>query len=123
VIVLDVICRAREHDSESARRRGCVCPVDWGSPFRRPSAQRTYVPGRVINRHGPRRSTVLEPDEVAVDRALGGDRSLRLAVTERDAAIDRLDRYGLSAQQIAHRLGITMRTVQRRRAMRRAVAS
>lgn len=120
-VVLDVICRARLHDSELARAGGCVCPVGWGQPYcppRRPQ-QRTYVSGRRGNNRGPTRRTVVEPDEIAVERFVGGDRSLTLAKVERDAAIDRLDRYGLSAREVAIRLGLTQRTVTRRRAERR----
>ena len=121
MIVLDVVCRARVHESDYARQRGgCVCPVAWGEPFRR--SRRTwrpeYIPGRVHNLYGPRRCTVDDPDEVAVERAAGGDRALVLAAIERDLAIDTLDRVGLSAAQVARRLGVTVRTVQRRRRAR-----
>jgi DNA-directed RNA polymerase specialized sigma24 family protein len=60
-----------------------------------------------------------EADWVVVERLLAGDRSVRACASERDAAIDRLDGLGLSQQQIAVRLGVTMRTVSRRRAARR----
>lgn len=75
---------------------------------------------RSANKRGPRRKTVTEPDWAVVERVLAGDRSLTLAVVERDEAIDRLDRQGLSAANVALRLGITRRTVNRRRAKRRA---
>jgi hypothetical protein len=83
---------------------GCVCPVEWGDAFRRP--QRATVP-------------LSEADWVAVERLLAGDRSVPACASERDAAIDRLDGLGLSQRQIAIRLGVTMRTVARRRAARR----
>ncbi len=56
-------------------------------------------------------------DEVAVLRATWGDR-LKLTKAERDAAIDELDRRGLSAAEIAHRIGCSQRTVCRRRVAR-----
>lgn len=124
MVVLDVICRTRVHEAADARRAGCVCPVDWGKKYQRPRTYPgVYVPGRGVNRCGPRRQTVTEPDWAAVDRALGGDRSLTLAVADRYDAIDRLDQLGLSARQIAVRLGVTMRTVQRRRAERRTAGA
>jgi hypothetical protein len=123
-VVLEVICRARLHDSELARAAGCVCPVGWGQPYRPPPParpQRTYVRSQLGTqaRRGPHRTTVTEPDEIAVERFVGGDRSLVLAKVERDAAIDRLDRHGMSAREVAIRLGLTQRTVQRRRTERR----
>lgn len=121
-VLLDVTCRARVHETDAARAAGCVCPLAWGQPYRppRPRPQRNYyVRGRSANLRGPHRCTVTEPDVIAVERFVGGDRSLTLAKVERDAAIDRLDRYGYSATQIALRLGVTQRTVTRRRAERR----
>jgi DNA-binding NarL/FixJ family response regulator len=70
------------------------------------------------NYRGPR-STVTEPDLVAVDRALAGDHRIILAKVERDAAIDRLDSYGLTAREVAERLATAERTVTRRRRARR----
>lgn len=124
MIVLSVTCRAAQHDTTAARAAGCVCPVEWGRPYQPPrhepkKPQRTYVRGRLTNRRGAHRSTVTEPDWVAVERRLAGDLSLVLSKVERDEAIDRLDRLGLSAREIAVRLGTTVRTVQRRRAARR----
>jgi hypothetical protein len=83
-----------------------------------PRPQRQYVPGRVANRAGYQRRTIREPDWVAVKRFIEGERGLRLAAVDRDAAIDRLDSYGLSARQVALWLGVTQRTVQRRRSER-----
>jgi hypothetical protein len=124
VILLDIICRARIHDSAEAREQGCVCPVAFGVPYRpaRSAPQRRYISGRLQNMLGPRLRTVTEPDEIAVDRAVGGDQSLRLAVIERGAAIAKLDRFGLSASEIAVRLGTTQRTVERWRARNRRQA-
>jgi transcriptional regulator with GAF, ATPase, and Fis domain len=123
VIVLDVVCRARVHETEEARRlHRCVCPVAWGrKPPKLERPQRSYIQGSRRNCRGAHRKTVLEADWVAVERACGGDRSLILATLERDIAIDRLDSNGFSAAQTARRLGITTRTVQRRRSQRRAL--
>lgn len=54
-----------------------------------------------------------------MERAVGGDRGVNLNIPERAAAIDRLDRHGASAYDIAERLGTTPRAVHRRRAERR----
>ncbi|MDF2708152.1 MAG: hypothetical protein K0R62_3804 [Nonomuraea muscovyensis] len=53
------------------------------------------------------------PDEIAVDRAVMGDTPTRLTPRERTAAVQRLDRRGLSARQIAEHVGCTKRTVHR----------
>lgn len=120
--VLVVWCRARTH-GPAARQAGCVCPERWGVPYRpaRRRPRREYVPGRRINHRGASRLTVTEPDEAAVERRISGDLRVVLTKAERDAAIDWLDRYGLSAKQIGIRLGLAQRTVQRRRAARRAL--
>lgn len=78
-----------------------------------------YVRGRASNRRGARTGV----DPIAVERAAGGDRALRLTVAERRQAIDDLDALGeYSAADIARRLGCTRETVQRQRARRQAVA-
>ena len=58
-------------------------------------------------------------DEIAVERAMGGDR-VPLTGAERDEAVRRLTSKGYSVRQIAERLGTTTRTVMRRRAAGRA---
>jgi lambda repressor-like predicted transcriptional regulator len=58
-------------------------------------------------------------DEIAVERAMGGDH-VRLTRVERDEAVRRLTSKGYSVRQIAERLGTTTRTVMRRRAADRA---
>jgi DNA-binding CsgD family transcriptional regulator len=63
---------------------------------------------------GPRRRAT-DVDEIAVERAVAGER-LTLTLRERGLAIDRLTRAGLSARQIGLRLGISDRTVGRYRA-------
>ena len=126
MIVLTVTCRAPQHDTPAAHAAGCVCPVEWGKPYRPPAParktpQRTYVPGREHNKRGAHRLTVTEPDWAAVERALAGDRSIVLAKADRDDAMDRIDRGGASAREVAIRLGMSARTVQRRRAERAQV--
>lgn len=55
----------------------------------------------------------MDVDEIAVERACNGDRSITLNRAEAAEAFRRLDRRGLSANQIADVLGTTGRTVQR----------
>lgn len=57
----------------------------------------------------------LEVDPIAVERAVLGER-MRLTVPERHEVIQRLTASGLSANQIADRLGVAQRTVTRYRA-------
>lgn len=52
-------------------------------------------------------------DEVAVQRAVNGDRTLTLNHLERRLAVDQLTNRGLSAAEIADVLGITRRSVTR----------
>lgn len=87
MILLDVVCRARSHGTASARRRGCVCPDETGAPTRSRKPQRTYIRSRAENRCGPTLRTVTEPDEIAVERIIGGDRSLTVAAVERWSAV------------------------------------
>lgn len=54
-------------------------------------------------------------DEIAIQRALEGDRGVRLTKAEFTEAVARGTRRGMSAQQIADRLGVTDRTIVRRR--------
>jgi ParB family chromosome partitioning protein len=54
-----------------------------------------------------------EIDELAVQRAVGGDRSVRLNVSEREEAVRILSQQGLSDSDVAARLGVTARTVLR----------
>jgi hypothetical protein len=60
-------------------------------------------------------------DAVAVARAVAGDPPARLTPRERRAAVAELTRRGLSAPQIAARVHVTVRAVERNRAaLRRA---
>lgn len=58
------------------------------------------------------------PDEVVVERAASGH-TTKARPVERRAAVAICDRRGMSAAQIAERLGVTTRTVQRARARNR----
>lgn len=53
-------------------------------------------------------------DEIAVERACRGE-PISLTRAERYAAIDKLRRRGVSARQISAMLGVSYRTVERRR--------
>ena len=70
---------------------------------------------RVRGQGGHCRVRRLEVDPVAVERAIGGER-MRLTVPERIAATQRLTATGLSANEIALRLGVASRSVTRYRA-------
>jgi len=63
-------------------------------------------------------------DEIAVERACRGER-IQLNRAEKAVAIERLNRRGLGSRAIAERLGVSARTVVRRRVAngRRAVQS
>jgi excisionase family DNA binding protein len=52
-------------------------------------------------------------DEVAVERACKGDRTVTLNRPDLPISFRLLDRSGLTANQIADRLGVTKRTVER----------
>jgi len=59
--------------------------------------------------------TPVSPDPAAIERAAVGDPPERLTPRERTAAIHRLDTCGLTARQIAERIGCSPRTVHRAR--------
>jgi hypothetical protein len=82
-------------------RHGCRC-----DPCR--TARRAYDAKRP-NRSG--RGT--DVDEIAVEKACRGDRSVRLNGVEMAAAFAYLNAHGCSLRQIAERLGVTARTVSR----------
>lgn len=92
-----------------AKKRGWAPPLAWAEdeiddPTARPN----------IGTHQPRSF-----DEVAVQRAMHADR-VPLRPVERTAAVRRLTAAGLSAAQIAARLGIDPRSVQRHRGTKEA---
>lgn len=81
------------------RALGVVCAASWANcPSRDLSGPAAGMP-QYCWRH--------EPDAVAVDRAVSGDRPPRLSPPELTEAIRRLARLGLSASQIAARCGVT----------------
>lgn len=109
-------CVASLHKTTHAYwRRGCRCPEAIAAvraEGRRKIAKRCRSLHRVsFSQTGY--------DEMAVVRAVAGDLAIVLTMPELDEAIDRLDQGGRSAEQIARHLGITSRTVTRRRAERR----
>jgi hypothetical protein len=112
-------CTARIHGTTHAyAKRGCRCPEAIAAiraQARRKTAKRCHSLRRIsLSRTGF--------DEIAVARAVRGDTSITLTMPELDEAIDQLEQYLLSAEQIAQRLGIVSRTVVRRRAARRQMA-
>lgn len=65
-------------------------------------------------RSSARRSSgyrAVEPDEMAIERAVAGDPPERLTPRERAAAVRALNRRGLSAQEIAVRVSCSPRNV------------
>lgn len=121
---MTAVCQApagRHGTSWRYRRWGCRCPEaiadEKGRRQReaRNRSRRHYIRGHQTN--GGRRTA--DVDQVAVDRAAGGDRTVQLTPVERGAAVALLDRAGLTATQIALRLACTTRTVQRWRAHHR----
>lgn len=115
-------CPAAVH-SMWATRHGCRCPwaLDAIRACHRERSRLTYIPGRRSHNLSGRRRGL---DSVAVERAVSGDRSLVLSVPERAAAIAVLrDRERLTTVQIAHRLGVSIRTVDRHLARLRATTS
>lgn len=56
-----------------------------------------------------------ELDTIAVERAVHGDPPATMTRAERHEAVRRLHGYGLTARQIAARIGCTRRTVERAR--------
>ncbi|ABW14411.1 transcriptional regulator, LuxR family [Parafrankia sp. EAN1pec] len=62
-------------------------------------------------------------DEVAVERAIAGEPPERMSIAERHHAIRRLHGKGPSAREIARRLSISSRTVQRHVALIREAAA
>lgn len=99
--------------SELTRRRaaakGWVPPLAWDDDT-------IDDPNALPNLGGPSTDAI---DPIAVDRAVQGDRSVRLSRVECRAAVEQLEHRGWSAKQIGRHLGTTSRTVQRQRARRR----
>lgn len=109
-------CTAVRHCTLTAYRRWrCRCPEAVSA------ARATFVSRRVHGRGGHSRIRRTEVDPIAVERAIGGD-PVRLSCPERSEAIARLTAAGLSANQIAERLGVASRSVTRYRARLRGAA-
>lgn len=124
---------AQPTPGQDRRCNDCGIPVVPQSTEPAPGTRKHCARGLCVNcyararaRHelpaGRWRSTgpSTEFDEVAVQRLLDGSLMTTPTSSELAAAIDYLDRLGHSARRIGDRLGCTMRTVQRRRAARRA---
>lgn len=112
------VCRASQHGTRTAYSHGCRCPEAYEAcrpRWREKSRERAGI-GRRQGHGGARRSDV---DEVAVDMACGGE-FVPLTVHEIRAAVARLVTWHLSVIQIAERLHISPRTVQRHRTALRA---
>lgn len=102
-------CTASTHGGYRAYRyHGCRCPE--AVEYMRARWRRKRPAG--IRSGKPRNPDV---DTVAVDRAIGGDRSVLLTVQELNLAVAELTRRGQSARAIAVRLGVSDRTVTRHR--------
>lgn len=112
-------CAAQVHGSWNAYKfHHCRCPEITARVRRSPSWQhrRSGVRAAVTAGRGAYKGR-WEPDDVVVLRVVNGER-LQLSVADRQAAIDLLDQQGLSAAEIARRLGCNQRTVTRRRTAR-----
>jgi len=95
-----------ERVKASAKRSGWVGPLAWDDETIDDPAARPDV-GRW--RDGSEHVV----DEVAVHRAMRGDRAVRLRIGERAEVVRRLVELGLNDQQIERRTGISSRTALR----------
>lgn len=112
-------CAASLHGTTHAYwRRGCRCP-EAVAAVRAEGRRKTAKRCRSLHRVSLCRTGY---DEMAIVRAIRGDLSIVLTMPELDEAVDRLDALGWTAERIARHLGITSRTVVRRRAERRLLA-
>lgn len=110
-------CPAPRHNSTYAYDRfGCRCPE---AVERRRHAWRVRYRPKGMFRYPKLHGGV---DPMAVERACAGDRQVQLTKAEMHAAVDELSRLGKSAAQIAIRLGVSPRTVQRYRTATREAA-
>ncbi|MFI0929676.1 helix-turn-helix domain-containing protein [Streptomyces sp. NPDC021012] len=81
---------------------------------------RTYC--RLCRMAKRRTTTSFEPDPVAIERAVAGNPPAYLYPVERAEAVRRLDSRGLTAKQIAARVGCAKRSVHRIRSRARNAA-
>lgn len=112
-------CPKPVHDSLNAYRKGCRCPL---ARARKQHHDRLYRQRR--HAAGWRRCQPARPpeppDPVVVLRLVRAMSVANVRHCERHAAIDVLDAQGLTAREVAARVGTTTRAVQRQRARRRA---
>lgn len=80
-----------------------------------------YIPSR-HRLSGGKRRTPLDVDDIAVERAIMGDRNVPLNGTEMRLVFAWMDAHRYTARAIAIRLGVTERTVQRWRAEARGAS-
>jgi hypothetical protein len=113
-------CTAARHTPTThSYRCGCRCPETVATA--KPIFKRWRDAARA---RGYARTRVRKPtdvDEVAVLRAIRGD-VVPLTVAERGLAIDQLTHAGMSAAEIARRVGVCQRQVVRYRTGRVAAA-
>ena len=109
----DELCMLPGPSPSTAKRaaaKGWAPPLAWSEDSIDDPAARPSTGTRLARQQG------VAFDDVAVERACAGDR-VPLRPLERREAVRRLTAAGMSAEQIADRLGTTARTVQRRRAL------
>lgn len=96
-----------------AVRSGFILPMEWeGYDIDDPRV----TPPRAVRRPGTESKSAQLVDEVLVQRILDGRHEGAAPKLERDAAFRRLNDAGLSAVQIAERLKVSTKTVERLRA-------
>lgn len=91
--------------------------VDEADRARRAEAREAAA--RYVVRAGHAEPGPAVRDDVVQDLLIGRRPAVRVDRAELDAAIDVLDGRGMSAREVAERLGTTQRQVTRRRAARR----
>lgn len=110
-------CQAAWHGTVSAYRRArCRCPEVVATIQQYRAVENARNRARRRGQYVPRpQSRDPHVDEIAVERAMAGD-EVALTIRERAVAVQRLSQLGLSSRQIADRLRLSDRTVQRYRA-------
>lgn len=101
---------ASEQTRRRARQAGWAPPLAWEFvDIDDPAAE----PEEMLGRHLRSVPTDLVVDEIAVERAAGGDRTVRLTQVERDAAIRLMRQRGVSLHQISQTLGVQHKIIVR----------
>lgn len=96
-----------------AKRSGFILPMEWeGYDIDDPRV----TPPRAIRRPRQKDSAEQPVDEVLVQRILDGRHDGSASKAERNAAFRRLNKAGFSAAQIAEKLNVSTKTVERLRA-------